>query len=449
MRIRAALIACAAVLLSPGAHASVARDAVRADIGGIDVLALPTAVQDVVTVVGSLPAGDDRSPPGNVMLATLTGAMLDKGTMAQDKFAIARKLGDVGAALSFSVDTHTLEIRGRCLRKDLPLLVSLLAEQLRTPAFSEQEFSKLKVQLQGAVQAQQDDTGFRAGDAFSRAIYPVGHPNRQPTAEQILADMNKTTLADVKAFHQRHYGPTGMRLVIVGDMDPAAAQAEVRRAFSGWTGGSLPPAATPANAATSAQMEKIFLADKTSVSIVLGQVTQLKYSDPDQLPLRLGTRIFGSGGFTSRLMVNVRDKEGLTYGIHSYMSGDTIVDGDWRIEGEFAPALLDKGIASTRRQLEAWHAGGITDAELTRAKSEFAGTYQVGLATSGGMAGTILLMLNRGMPLEFVDEYPARVNAITREQVNSAIRKYLDPAKMTLVKAGTIGGAQTDPPTAK
>jgi zinc protease len=84
--------------------------------------------------------------------------------------------------------------------------------------------------------------------------------------------------------------------------------------------------------------------------------------------------------------------------------------------------MLDQGIASTRRQLDAWHADGVTDAELKRARSEFAGTYQVGLATSGGMAGTILVMLNRGMPLAFIDEYPARVNAITREQVNDAIR---------------------------
>ena len=98
-------------------------------------------------------------------------------------------------------------------------------------------------------------------------------------------------------------------------------------------------------------------------------------------------------------------------------------------------------MASTRRQLDAWHADGITDAELARAKSELAGTYQVGLATSAGMAGTILAMLNRGMPLEFVDEYPARVKAITRDQVNSAIRKHLDPATMTLVKAGTVGTA--------
>jgi len=123
------------------------------------------------------------------------------------------------------------------------------------------------------------------------------------------------------------------------------------------------------------------------------------------------------------------------------MSGDTSADGDWRIQGDFAPALLDKGIASTRRQLEAWHADGITDAELTREKTQFAGNYQVGLATSGGMAGTILVMLNRGMPLEFVDEYPARVKAITRDQVNIAIRKHLDPATMTLVKAGTVGTA--------
>ena len=440
MRFFPAFIACAVVLLASGAHASVAKDAVRADIGGIDVVALQTSVQDVVNVVGSLPAGDDRSPPGNVMLATLTGAMLDKGTTTQDKFAIAQKLGSVGAILSFTVGTNTLEIRGRCLRKDLPLLVSLMTEQLRAPAFSDQEFAKLKVQLQGAVRQQQEDTDFRAADAFSRAIYPVGHPNRQPTAEQMLADMGKTTIAEVRQFHAQYYGPTGLRLVIVGDVDPAAAQAEVRKAFSGWSGGSLPPAATPANAAASAQTETIFMADKTSVTVVLGQATRLRFSDPDALPLRLGTRIFGTG-FAGRLMANVRDKEGLTYGIAAFLSDDSFTDGDWRIQAAFAPALLDKGLASTRRQLDAWHGEGITDAELARAKSELAGTYQVGLATSAGMAGTILAMLNRGMPLEFVDEYPARVKAITREQVNSAIRKHLDPATMTLVKAGTVGTA--------
>ena len=295
MRFLPAFIACAAVLLASGAHASVAKDAVRADIGGIDVVALHTGVQDVVTVVGSLPAGDDRSPPGNVMLATLTGAMLDKGTTTQDKFAIAQKLGNVGAvAVVLRGHEHARDPRPLPAQGPAAARSACMAEQLRAPAFSEQEFAKLKVQLQGAVRQQQEDTDFRADDAFSRAIYPVGHPNRQPTAEQMLADMGKTTIAEVRQFHAQYYGPTGMRLVIVGDVDPAAAQAEVRKAFSGWTGGSLPPAVTPAKAAASAQTETIFMADKTSVTVVLGQATQLRFSDPDTLPLRLGTRIFGS-----------------------------------------------------------------------------------------------------------------------------------------------------------
>ena len=86
------------------------------------------------------------------------------------------------------------------------------------------------------------------------------------------------------------------------------------------------------------------MADKTSVSVVLGQATRLRFSDPDSLALRLGTRIFGSG-FAGRLMANVRDKEGLTYGIGASLSGDPFTDGGSRVRAAFAPALLDEGLA--------------------------------------------------------------------------------------------------------
>jgi zinc protease len=90
--------------------------------------------------------------------------------------------------------------------------------------------------------------------------------------------------------------------------------------------------------------------------------------------------------------------------------------------------------------VDSWRNAGVTDDELKRAKSELAGLYQVGLATTGGMAGTILAMLNRGMPLSFVDEYPTKIAAISREQVNEAIKRHVDPGRMVLVKAGTIEG---------
>jgi len=421
------------------ARAGVAADAVRADIGGVDVVIVRTDVRDVVTVVGSLAAGDDRSPADHIALATLTGAMLDKGTTKNDKFAIAQQLGNAGAALSFSVGASALQISGRCLRKDLPLLVSLMAEQLRAPAFAEAELAKLKKQLDGAMRTQMEDPAFRADNAFSRAIFPPGHPNWQPTPEAFIADVNRATVEEIRRFHAQYYGTTGMRLVIVGDVDPAAAQAELRKAFTGWTGGSLPPAVPVAPPLAGAKQEAIFMPDKTSVNVMLGQPTQLRYSDPDSLALRVGTRVFGSG-FTGRLMSNVRDKEGLTYGIGSSLANDIFSDGDWRIEATFAPAMLDKGVASSKRQLALWRDHGVTAEELSRAKTRAAGSYKVGLATTSGLASTILSMLNAGMPLSFVDEYPSRIASLTLDQVNGAIRKHIDPERMVLVEAGTLPG---------
>ncbi len=430
------------LLAGGNAMAGLASEAVRTDIGGIDVVIVKTDVKDVVTVVGTMRAGDDRSPADNVALATMTGAMLDKGTTKQDKFAIAQQLGGVGASLSFSVDSSNLQVNGKCLRKDFPLLATLLAEQLREPAFPEAELVKLKKQLEGAMHAQLDDTDFRAEDAYSRAVFPPGHPNRQPTPDEFMAAVGKTSVGDVRQFHSQYYGPTGMRLVIVGDVDPASIQAELRRVFADWTGGSIPPAAPLAPRLKSAGQETVFMPEKTSVSVILGQPTQLRYSDPDSLALRVATRIFGSG-FTGRLMSSVRDKEGLTYGIGATVANDIASDGDWRIDATFSPALLGQGVASTKRQLTLWRDQGVTAEELARSKSRTAGSYKVGLSTTSGLAGTILLMLNAGMPLEFVDEYPMRIDALTLEQVNGAIRKHIDPERMVLVEAGTVPGAAT------
>jgi len=441
----------AALSLGSAARAGVADTAVRQSIDGIDVVVLKTGVKDVVTLRGTLPAGDALSPDTDVAVATLTGGMLDKGTTQHDKFAIAKLLGDVGANLSFSVTNNALQVNGKCLTKDLPLVLSLLAEQLRSPAFSPEEFAKLKKQLAGRTKRALDDTDFRAEDSYTRAVYPIGHPNRDATPDEILAAAQKATLDEVKAFYAQYYGPVAMKLVIVGDVDAAVAQTELTKVFTGWTGGVAAPRLAKAGYVDASRDQTVFMPEKTNVSVIWGQATQLRYSDPDTMPLRLGTAALGSG-FTGRLMANVRDKEGLTYGIASYVADDTFTDGDWRIQANFAPALLEKGIASTKRQLEGWYKDGITDAELARVKGDFVGSYKVGLATTSGLAGAILNTMNRELPLTFIDEFGAKVNAITTQQVNTAIKQHLDPTKMVLIKAGTVPGGeliQAKPATAK
>ena len=428
---------CVLGVAAPALHAGVADSAIRQQIAGIDVVVLKTGVEDVVTLRGTLPVGDSRSPESNPVIAELTGGMLDKGTTQHDKFAIAQMLGDVGATLSFSVSSNALQVAGKCLSKDLPLLLSLLAEQLRSPAFSAEEFSKLKTQLAGRVRRSLESTDFRAENRFNRGVYPAGHPNREPSPEEVIAAAQKATLEEVKAFHARFYGPVGMRLVIVGDIDPAGAQAAIGKSFAGWTGGSPPPRAAKAGTVDGPREHVIAMPDKPNVTVMWGQTTRLRYGDPDTLALRLGTAILGSG-FTGRLMATVRDKEGLTYGIGSYITNDTFVDGDWRIEANFAPSLIDQGIASTKRELLGWYRNGVTDAELARAKGNFVGIYKVGLSTTTGMASTILNTMNRDLPLSFIDEFGDRVNALTKEQVNSAIKTHLNPDSMIVIKAGTL-----------
>ncbi|MBP8257782.1 MAG: insulinase family protein, partial [Opitutaceae bacterium] len=208
-------LACVALFafqlpFSPYANAdpvnSMAAHAVRARIAGIDVIAYPTEVKQVVTLRGSLPAGDVLSPRSNPAIATLTGAMLDKGTQRQGKFAIASRLEGVGAQLDFSVGEIMLTFSGKCLRKDLPLVISLLAEQLRMPAFSEEEFAKLKKQLSGSLQRNLERTDFRANEAFVRSIYPEGHPNHTPSTAEFINAIDAASLQQVRDFYSTWYG---------------------------------------------------------------------------------------------------------------------------------------------------------------------------------------------------------------------------------------------------
>lgn len=433
------LVPCTLLLLP--APAQIAPGVARTRIHAIDVLAYRTGVKDVVYLRGSLPAGDDKSPANNCMIATLTGAMLDRGTTRQDKFAIAGQLEAVGASINFSVAETVVSFTARCLSKDVPLVITLLAEQLRAPAFAPDELDKLKKQMTGGLQRQLESTDFRAGDAFNRSVYPPGHPNRHPTVEQQLADLATVTVDDLRKFHAAHYGPAHFTLVAAGDLDVAQVKDQITASFAGWTGGSAPLTAPRASPTDVAREQTVFMPGKTSVSIVMGQRSGMRYGDRDYFALRTATAILGSG-FTGRLMTNVRDKEGLTYGIGASMANDVFSDGDWRLTATFSPQLLDQGIASTKRQLLQWYEQGVTAQELESRQDNLIGSFKVGLATTDGLAQSLLLSVQRGKGPEWLDQYPDVIKGLTLDQVNSAIRRHLNPSEMFLIKAGTIPGAQ-------
>ncbi|MGI9088707.1 MAG: M16 family metallopeptidase [Chthoniobacterales bacterium] len=434
--IRQLLLAFLVSLGTISAQAGVAEKVARDKVAGIDLVTCKTEVENVVTFVGSLPAGDTFAPPNNLAIPTLVGGMLEQGTQTEDKFAIARQLESIGARIDFDVQGVMLEFDGKCLRKDLPRVIALLAEELRTPAFAADEFEKLKKQLAGDLQRALESTEHRANEAFFETIFPPGHPNHQPPTKEFITAIESAKLEDVKKFHAEYYGPAQATLIAVGDIDPAALKAEVAKSFAGWEGGKTVPR-VPAAPAPHAQKRVIEMADKPNVTVIIGQATGLRYRDPDALALRVGDAALGSG-FTGRLMASVRDKEGLTYGIRSSVVNDSLTDGAWEISANFAPELLAQGMASTKSELDQWYAHGITAAELERVKTNLVGTYKVGLTTTEGMASALLNAFERGYDEHWLDEYPQRIAALSLESVNAAIKKYLRPEQMTVIEAGSV-----------
>ncbi|WP_431822194.1 M16 family metallopeptidase [Burkholderia sp. F1] len=421
------------------AQAGIADRVVRSRAGSIDLLVYPMAPQEMVSLSGVMPLGDAdaASKAANPAVPLLTGMLLEAGTTRRDKVAISGLLDSLGAQLSFHTAGGYVGIRGKSLTRDLPTLIDLMAEQLRSPAFKAEELAKAKTLLEASVRQSWEAPGTRARDALSLAIYPEAHVNAPVPRERMLQAIAAATLEDIKAFHRTYYGPAHMTLVVVGGADPRSLPAKVTEAFAGWSGGKALVRQGPARKASQADTQRIAMKDKASISVAFGQAIDLRANDADYLPLSAAIDVLGSG-FTGRLMATVRDKEGLTYGIGASLSGLSLMDGGFVINTNFAPPLLDKGVASTRRVLDAWWKQGITQAELDARKDGMIGRRQVAMETTGQMAHMLTQTVLQDQPLSDLDTYPERVRALTVEQVNAAIRKYLDPSKMMLVQAGTF-----------
>lgn len=407
-------------------------------IENIRLMTLKTGIKDVVTVSGSILAGDYFSIKENSMTAKLTAAMLDQGTLVQDKFAISEALGNIGASISFSAGNATLNFNAKCLKEDVPMVFKLIAEQLRKPAFKDTELESLKKRFTGQLKQQMENTNVRARISAMASIFPEGHPNFPISLEQMLKDIENVSIEDIKKFHATYYGNKSMNLVVVGDVDDSAIEKAVKSNFSAWNSGVTFPKYSKASIkAVTNKNIVVTMPDKPNVSVIMVTPIMLQADEKDYAALETATSILG-GKFTARLMQTVRDKEGLTYGIYSSLTGATFADGAWVLTASFSPSLLEKGLISSNRELNKWIDEGITKEELESEKIYAAGDAKVGISNSGAIAGQILNLAQRNAPLKLIDTSPEQIKALTLEQVNNAIKKYVNVKNIQTVLAGSI-----------
>lgn len=409
----------------------------RKTISGIDVISKKTGAKGFVSVIASFPIGNYFDAKDNELIPNLTTSLLSKGTTKNDKFEFSQKLEKLGVHISISSNKDNVTIYFQALSKDVETVIGLLAEELREPLFDEREFDLLKQQFIGNLQQGISDPGGQGNIGLTQALYPKGHPNYSRSVQESIEDVKNAKLEDVKSFHKKYFGPAGMHFVVVGDVDTKNIYKALKNNFKNWKGG-----VDRSDKVFEVQKSKAFtqiltIPEKPSAELYIGQYTGIQRSNPDFLPFTIGNYVLG-GGFSGRLMLTVRDEAGLTYSIYSRHAGHTYTPGHWFVNASFAPDLFDKGRKATMEQLKIWRNDGLTAAELKDSKSSLIGSFKIGLATTSGMASNILSVVQRGEEPSYIYKYPAELEAVTLEQVNSAIKKYIDLDNLVIIEAGSL-----------
>ncbi len=391
---------------------------------------LPLVDVQVVFAAGSARDGDRHG------LASLTAALLDKGAGDWDADAIARRLENVGAELSTgaSRDSAWLDLRSLTEADKLTVALETAAEILAHPRFARRDFEREKRRLLQALRHREESPGQIAARRFYRMLYgdhPYAHPpeGEIDTVEAIERD-------DLKAFHERYYVTRNAIVVIVGAVDRDRADRIARRLTDALPRGEAAPPIPPVSPPEKGRTEhRLFPSVQTHIYTGM---PVLRRGDPDYFPLYVGNHILGGGGFTSRIVKEIREKRGLSYSAYSYFL-------PLQEKGPFVAALQTRNDAALDA-LEVLHKTirdyldkGPTEAELEAAKKNITGGFVLRYDSNAKLADYVAMIAFYGLPLDYLDRFPERVRQVSRRDIVDAFRRRLDPDRFQTVLVG--GGA--------
>lgn len=409
--------------------------------GGTRLAVLTNPHAPTVNLAGSLRAGLSLAEGGRFGVPAVTAAMLDRGTEAFDRLGLARELEDHGLQLGVQASAASptlVGLGGSGLAEELPRLVNLLAEMLRRPLFPAPEFERLRDRIRANLSREADDTSAMAWGAFSRLLYPAGHPHRRREISERLAEVESLTRDELEAFHRRAYGPTSMVLVVVGAVEADEVESLLADALDGWGGGVSEPPSWPDPLPPGAGRSLVAMAERPNLDVVIGHASRLRRGDPDEAAAILANSCLGQSTLTSRLGVRVRDREGLTYGIYSRFFSIREIPGPWAMSLTVGPENFERAEAVCREVVADYLVNGPGEAELGDERTALAGAYRVGLATNSGVARELAGALAAGDDASRLDSYPERLLGTTRDEVMAALRTHIRPAELAVAAAGTF-----------
>ena len=389
--------------------------------------------------------GDEEALTGRATAGSLAGQMLMRGSSGhtrqqiQDERDAMQATGSVGGFLSQGFGGV------QTIGENLGDVLRLMAEIVRQPTFPEDEFETLREQQLAGLEQQRSDPAALAQTALGRHMNPVppGHPSYTATVDESVAALGAVTLDEARAFHREFYGPQLGTLAVVGDFDPDEIRGVIEEAFGDW---ESPYPATRISTEffdAPAEILQIETPDKANAFLFVQQNVALRDDHEDYPALTLVGYMIG-GGFNSRLVERIREQDGLSYAVAGGISGHPIDEtGSFLAYAIQAPENVERVEAALREEIQRVLDDGFTDEELNLAKLGYLQSRELARAQDGNLVGMLTQALYFDRTLEWDSEFEARVQNLTVEDVNAAVRRHLDLNKMTFVKAGDFAGVES------
>lgn len=382
----------------------------------------------IVAVTVGIKAGSLIEPVEKAGLANLTAELLTEGTKRRTAAEISEEIEFVGASLDSSGGDDYVIVNLTVLKKDLALGFDILSDIILNPAFPEDELNKKRKRIKGGLKSREEDPGFVVSKAFKEAVfgsYPYGR-----LIEGSPETLDKIKQEDLMNFHSAYYLPNNAMMSVAGDITVEEAKGLLAKYFSGWKKKEFKVSMPVKPEAL--KERKVITIDKdiTQANIVLGHIG-ISRGDPDYYAVVVMNYILGGGGFASRLMQNIRDEKGLVYDIHSFFDANKET-GSFEVGLQTKNESANTAIEEILKEINRIRESGVTDTELSDAKSFLTGSFPMRIDMSRKIANFLIAVEYYELGIDYIDKYPAYINKVTKEDVLRVARKYLDPERFAL-----------------
>jgi zinc protease len=373
---------------------------------------------------------DPADAPG---LAGFTASMMAEGTATRTSQQIAQEQETMASSVSVGAfgagEFATLMVSS--LTDNFDKTLDLAADILLHPSFPEAELARFKTRQKASLVQTRAMPQFLAAERYNRVIYG-DHPSSRvlPTAESI----DKATRDALVAFHKARYVPDEVIVAFVGDITMADARKKIEASFGAWkkAGTTVPAVQDPAPIGPG----KVYLIDRANsvqTSLVIG-TQAINRTSPDYDVLQLLNAIIG-GGPTGRLFLNLREEKGWTYGAYSGLTAPRF-RGDWSAQTEIKGEVTDQAVREILSEVKRTRTEPIPEKEFLDKKRSLVASFALSLETTGSILNNYITSRRYKLPADYWDKYPERMMAVTREQVQAAAVKYLDPVRLHIVAVG-------------